>query len=64
MGQIGPQGLFAATALGHAALAAFTLMRIFRRTAPEMERKEPFITVPRTSPTFYALDPRSDGTDQ
>ncbi|NNE82504.1 MAG: MFS transporter [Alphaproteobacteria bacterium] len=60
MGQVGPQGLFTATALGHAALAAFTLMRIYRRTAPAMERKEPFITVPRTSPTFYALDPRSD----
>lgn len=61
MSQFGPQGLFAATALGHAALAAFALVRICRRTAPARERKEPFIGVPRTSPTLYALDPRGDG---
>jgi hypothetical protein len=63
MSQIGPQGLFAATALGHMALAVFTLVRMRRRTAPAEDGKEPFVGVPRTSPTLYALDPRSGNAD-
>jgi MFS family permease len=63
MGHIGPQGLFAFTALGHFALATFTLIRMRRRTAPPASEKAPFVSVPRTSPTLYALDPRSGSSD-
>lgn len=63
MSQMGPPGLFASTALGHAALALFTIARVRQRAAVAPERKEPFISIPRTSPTLYALDPRSKSAD-
>ncbi len=61
MSQIGPLGLFASTALGHLFLAGFALTRMRRREAPATALKGPFVGVPRTSPTLYALDPRSVG---
>lgn len=64
MSQMGPLGLFVATAVGHAVLAIFTLTRMRVRPAPAEQEKERFVGVPRTSPTLYALDPRGEETDE
>ena len=57
MSSMGPEGLFAFTAVVHGLLALFTVLRIRAANVPDY--KEDFVGVPRTSPTLYALDPRS-----
>lgn len=58
----GPAGLFMFTSCAHAALAVFTLLRIAVRPGRRRrgEERTGFVAVPRTSPTLYELDPRSD----
>jgi MFS family permease len=58
MAHMGPEGLFAFTAIVHVGFAVFTLMRMRQRGAPA--EKSSFIGVPRTSPALYALDPRGE----
>jgi hypothetical protein len=57
MSNFGPEGLFAFTAVVHAATGVFAVLRM--RTSHVPDYKEDFVGVPRTSPTLYALDPRS-----
>lgn len=58
MEHVGPAGLFLFTATVHLLTAALAILRMRqRRKAPEY--KEEFVIASRTSPTAYALDPRS-----
>jgi len=59
MGEIGPRGLFAFTALAHLSLAVFAFYRMRKRPSLPSIEKSRFVGVPRTSPTLFALDPRS-----
>lgn len=56
----GGAGLFLFTTCVHAALAAFAVARMRVRRRPTEEDRTDFVAVPRTSPTYYALDPRSE----
>ena len=56
----GPGGLFLFTTAVHAALVVFAFARIRVRAAPAEEERSDFVAVPRTSPAFYELDPRSE----
>ena len=58
MSAMGPSGLFAFTATVHGLTAAFAVLRMTARHKPP-KYKEEFVDVPRTSPSLYALDPRS-----
>ena len=60
MGYYGSGGLFMFTTSVHAALALFTIVRIAVRRRPTQEDRSDFVAVPRTSPTLYELDPRSE----
>ena len=60
MGYYGSGGLFMFTTSVHAALALFTVARIVLSRRPTQEDRSDFVAVPRTSPTLYELDPRSE----
>ena len=60
MAAAGPGGLFLFTSCAHAALAAFTLLRVAARPRRRGEERAGFVAVPRTSPALYELDPRSE----
>ena len=59
----GAGGLFLFTTLIHSALALFVILRIYMRSRPTSEDRTDFVAGPRTSPTLYELDPRSEGGD-
>ena len=60
----GSGGLFLFTTLIHSALALFAILRMKMRPRPRPEDRTDFVAVPRTSPTLYELDPRSErGSD-
>ena len=63
MDEMGPGGLFAFTATIHGLTALFAIWRM-RRGSHVPEYKEDFVGIPRTSPTLYALDPRSGDDDE
>lgn len=56
----GSGGLFLFTTFVHAALAVFAIARIAIRRRPVAEDRADFVAVPRTSPTLYEFDPRSE----
>ena len=60
MGYYGSGGLFMFTTSVHAALALFTIVRLVVRRRPKQDDRAGFVAVPRTSPTLYELDPRSE----
>lgn len=60
MSQVGTDGLFIYTAVIHAGMAVFALYRMTRHTAPGAVEKDDFVSLPRTSPTLFALDPRGE----
>ena len=60
MAYLGATGLFIFTTSVHGALVVFTIVRMRVRPAPADEDRTDFVAVPRTSPTLYELDPRSD----
>ena len=63
MAGIGTDGLFLYTAVIHGLMAVFTVYRMVRREAPVEVQKDDFVSLPRTSPTVFALDPRSGADD-
>lgn len=64
MAYFGSSALFLFTTFIHAGLAAFAIVRTMVRSRPAAEDRADFVAVPRTSPTLYELDPRSEsGTD-
>ena len=62
MGILGPNALFATTALFHVLLVAAVMVRIQVRPSIPTRHKEEFVMVPRTTPAVYELDPRTDAT--
>ena len=60
MGYYGSGGLFMFTTVVHAALALFVIARLVLRPRAKQEDQTGFVAVPRTSPTLYELDPRSE----
>lgn len=56
----GRGGLFAFTTCVHLALAVFAVVRLRLSPRPAEEDRSDFVAVPRTSPTLYELDPRSE----
>jgi len=62
MSLIGPSGLFAYTAVIHAAMLAFVLHRIRRRAPAPPEERGSFMPVSESTSTMLTLDPRSDDT--
>ena len=60
MGYYGSGGLFMFTTFVHAALALFATLRLALRPRPTQDDRTGFVAVPRTSPTLYELDPRSE----
>ena len=62
MGILGPNALFATTALFHVLLVAAVMVRIQVRSSIPTRHKEEFVMVPQTTPAVYELDPRTDAT--
>ena len=60
MAYLGSGGLFLFTTCIHAGLAVFVILRTTVRPRPAAEDRADFVAVPRTSPTLYELDPRSE----
>ena len=60
MGYFGGAGLFLFTTSVHVALALFAALRLALRPRPTPDDRAGFVAVPRTSPTLYKLDPRSE----
>lgn len=66
MGIMRPESLFVATALPHALLVAYTMLRISRRAAVPVEDREAFKTLPvdrGVTPEAARLDPRTPMED-
>lgn len=62
MDRMRPEGLFLATALAHAVLGAYTLLRIRQRAPVPIEEREAFTTQPSeraVTPAVVHLDPRT-----
>ena len=64
MGYYGSGGLFMFTTFVHAALALFATVRLVLRPRPKQDDRTGFVAVPRTSPTLYELDPRSEAESE
>jgi len=64
MTAIGSEGLYMFTAAVHGLTAVYALYRLRRRRAIPTAEKEHFVPVPRTSATVYAIDPRSEESDE
>ena len=62
MGIVGPNALFATTALFHILLVAAVMVRIQVRPRISARHKEDFVMIPRTTPAIYEMDPRTDVT--
>ncbi len=60
MNAVGPEALFIQVAVIYAALAVFGLFRVFVRDPAPARNREAYVSVPRTSPTIFELDPRGD----
>lgn len=60
MGMVGEAALFLFTALAHGLLAVVVLTRMVQRSPVPAGDREPFISIPRTSPEVFVLDPRID----
>lgn len=58
MNMVGPGGLFLHSALAHGAIALIMLLRARQRPVLPVERREPFVPVPKTTPAVFDLDPR------
>jgi MFS family permease len=66
MAYLRPESLFLATAIAHAALAGYTMLRIKTRAPIPVEEREAFQSVPAeraTTPQALQLDPRGDAGD-
>lgn len=52
-------GLFAYTAIVHAGFVGFVALRMRERAAPADEQRDDFVSVPRTTPAVFNLNPRT-----
>lgn len=60
MMQFGAPTLFLYTSVIYAALAVFGAFRTVARRGVPTDEREPFVAVPRTSPTVFEIDPRGE----
>lgn len=60
MNAVGPGGLFLHSAIAHGAIALIMLLRARQRPVLPIERHEPFVPVPKTTPAVFDLDPRGE----
>ncbi|PQA87896.1 MFS transporter [Hyphococcus luteus] len=60
MQNAGPQALFFYTSSVYAALTLFGLYRMRRSDATPPEEREAYVSVPRTSPAVFEIDPRGE----
>ena len=58
MALFGPAGLFLFTAFVAAAAGGFTFWRMRQRPELPTDERQPFLSVPRTTPAAAELDPR------
>lgn len=63
MDGFGPTGLFVFIGSSALLLAAFGVLRMFRRPSPANEEQGPFVAVPRTSPVVADLHPLGEPPD-
>ncbi len=64
MNAFGPKALFIHTAVIYAGLAVFGLFRVVMRDAAPSANRETYVSVPRTSPTIFEIDPRAERTPE
>ena len=64
MGYVGGEGLFMFTTAVHAALALFATARLALRPRAKQDDQAGFVAMPRTSPTLFELDPRSEAESE
>ncbi len=64
MQAVGHGGLYLHTAIAHASIALVMLLRAQMRPKPPVERSEPFVIVPKTTPAVFELDPRGERTEE
>ncbi len=60
MSEFGCDRLFLYTAVIHGSMALFILYRITRQEVPADRDKDGFASLPWTSPTVFAVDPRDE----
>lgn len=63
MREVGHGGLFLHSALAHFLIVLMMAFRARRRPKLPIERHEPYVVVPRTTPAVFDLDPRSEAPD-
>lgn len=64
MNAFGPKALFIHTSAIYGALVVFGLFRIFVRDAAPQKNREAYVSVPRTSPTVFEIDPRGEHDEE
>ena len=64
MNAFGPQALFIHTTVIYSALVVFGLYRILVRDAAPQKNREAYVSVPRTSPTVFEIDPRGEHEEE
>ncbi|MGE5511692.1 MAG: MFS transporter [Bacteroidota bacterium] len=60
MRQLGHGALFLHSAVAHSAIAMIMVLRTQQRPKLPLERNEPFVPVPKTTPAVFDLDPRGE----
>ena len=60
MSLLGTGALFLHSAVAHTAIAAVMVLRARQRPTLPIERNEPFVSVPKTTPAVFDLDPRGE----
>ena len=63
MNAFGPKALFIHTSAIYGVLVVFGLYRILARDAAPQKNREAYVSVPRTSPTVFEIDPRGEHED-
>jgi MFS family permease len=60
MRELGHGALFLYSAMAHLGIALVMILRVQQRPKLPIERSEPFVSVPKTTPAVFDLDPRGD----
>ena len=61
MRELGHGALFLYSAMAHLGIALVMILRVQQRPKLPIERNEPFVSVPKTTPAVFDLDPRGEG---
>jgi MFS family permease len=63
MRELGHGALFLYSAMAHLSIALVMILRVQQRPKLPIERNERFVSVPKTTPAVFDLDPRGEGQD-